>query len=534
MHGLFAKIVNRATEKTRARNLVVNERDTYQLTNEERLARAIAELEAGHDSWLPWVYSFLAYRDTMLVRTAADTVSNYMKKLSTKQVIQWDDRFRSYSTIEYFVNWKTVNVSSIKMKIRDDETFRWVMRLGTFHPNGYFRENCIKELASDPASYPYLLLRLKDWVSEVRMAAVNACSDVSKLGPEDLMSCLSALEKVRRSARISSFDTNEIEKKIAGRIGEFSAVIGKDLISKQSEDTRRSLYRILLENKLISRDEVCGLLNAEKNFQNQRYIIKTYIERYEVPVEELDEFLEHKSTAVQRCAIEKKFAMTEKSWDGLEDKLLSPSFQIRETARYILSKDRNLDCRSYYIEHLNGDEAKYSILGLGETGKPEDAEFLMKYLEDPRALIVRNTLHSLGRLCGQELSELYWKYLTDERASVVKQAYINISGSHIRYGAKRIYELLENTYSESLKKKLLCLLTRESYWDRVPYLLMLYDPKDKDLHYLLDKGLSSSVVYSGVSEKQAKWICEILDDKKYEIPAKIDSIVRFALSYSRK
>ena len=535
MQGLFGDLVNRVLDavKKSTPDTVVTEPERP-WSSVDRLAYAVAKLESGDDSWLPWVYSYVASNDAVWVRTAANAVADYMKKLSPKEVVQWDERFRSCSSLEWTISWKNINVPSLKMKIRNEETYLWVMRLGTFHPNGYFREKCMYQIAKDPASYPYLLLRLKDWVLVVRTLAKNLCSDVSSLGPEDLITCLSALEKVRRSARLSSFDIKDIESKITGRIGDYSDIICHDLISTCDENTRRSLYRIMLENKLIGKEEVCGLLSAEKYFQNQRYLIKTFIERYEISEEELDEFLDHKSVAVQRCAIEKKFFMTGKSWDGLEDKLLSPSSQIRETARYILSKDRDIDCRAYYIEHLNGDEAKYSILGLGETGKPEDFALLMKYLEDPRAQIVKNTLHSLGRLCGQDLSEVYWKYLTDERLSVVKQAYINITGYHIRYGAKRIYELIEKTDSQTLKKKLVIMLGREAYWDRVPYLLMLYKSKDDSMRGRISEGLSSNVVYSGVSDEQAKWIEEILDEKEYVIPEKVARDVRFALSYSRK
>ena len=547
----FAEIINRAVEDLRKRNLDTG--TTYEkkpgFTGEglvrtgpdftdEGLAKAVTELETGLEGWLPYIYAYLVSDDPMHVVIAASAIADYMKKLSIRKIIQLDDRFREYTIRGYlldYVNWETVDVSVLKDKIVDEEKYLWVLRLGTFHPNGYFREKCINELASDPASYLYLLLRLRDWVPEVRNAAMKACSDVTKLGPEDVINCLHPLEKLKRSMRIADYYLNDLERKITDRIDEFPGVISKDLLGRYDENTRRALYRLLLDHKKLSKDEVCAILSFERYYPNQRYVIQNYIERYEVTVEELDEFIDHRSTAVQRCAIEKKFAMTGKTWDGLEEKLLSPSLNIREIVRYYLIKDMNFDCRAYYIAHLEGDKTRYSILGLGEAGKPEDADLLMKYLGNKEAHIVSNTLRSLARLRGTACSEVYWKYLTDERRSVVKQAYNNIRGLHIRYGAKRIYELLEKTEEETLRKKLLILLINESYWDRVPYLLMLFKPQNGGIPYdVLRKGFNSSSTYSNVSESQAKWIEEILEDEEYKIPEKTARKVRFDLSFFRK
>ena len=538
MFSKFAEIINRSVERMRKRNLDTDTRKNSgakSIYDDEMLAKAVAGLFEGSESWLPYVYTCLISDDPMHVAVAASTVADYMKTLSIKRIMQLDDCFRSYTSMLYFINWENVEPSVLKDEIGDEAEYLWVMRLGTFHPNGYYREKCINELSSDSASYIYLLLRLKDWVPEVRNAAMKACSNVTMLSPEEVITCLVPLEKVRRSWRVVDYYLNDLERKITDRIDEFPGVISKDLLCRYDEKTRMALYRLLLDHKKLSRDEVCNILSFEKYYPILRYVTKTYIEQYDLPVEEIDEFINHRSVAVQRCAIEKKFAVTGRTWDGIEEKLLSPSLNIRETVRYYLIKDRNFDCRAYYIAHLDGDKNRYCILGLGEAGKPEDAEFLMKYLESEDACIVRNTLRSLARLSGKDCSEIYWRFLTDERLSVVRQAYENITGLKIRYGAKRIYELLEKTDSELLRKKLLNLLVNESYWDRVPYILMLYTPQKGDIPYgKLEDGIRSSTVYSSVSEAQAVWIEEILEDKQYRIPENIARNVRNKLSYLRK
>lgn len=67
----------------------------------------------------------------------------------------------------------------------------------SFHPNGYVREAAVKRLASvsDSSEVRFLLLRLNDWVPEVREAAPGR----SRAAPERLRDHLYAIFFARRS-----------------------------------------------------------------------------------------------------------------------------------------------------------------------------------------------------------------------------------------------------------------------------------------------------------------------------------------------
>ena len=51
-----------------------------------------------------------------------------------------------------------------------------IVRLGTFHPNGYFRENCMRAMADEEKSLPCIVLRLNDWGKPVRDTAYDILS----------------------------------------------------------------------------------------------------------------------------------------------------------------------------------------------------------------------------------------------------------------------------------------------------------------------------------------------------------------------
>lgn len=501
----------------------------------ERLAEAIAKLETDK-YYLHHVYEFVVSEDVMISNIAADAVARHMKLFDARELIRFEEDFRKCTSMGWSVVWKDIDIADLEDRISDKEQFLWVMRLGTFHPDGYYREKCLRRLESDPASYFFMLLRLRDWVYEIRAAANKACSDISGLGFDDLISCLAALEKVRRSERANVFDMRRLDKKISDRIRELAPAFDRKLIRNYDVLTRRALYRILLDNRQLSKDEVRGLLLSEKYSQNQLLIMTMFIEQYELTLDELDEFLEHKSITVQRKALDHKYSLVGGPWPGLEEKLLSPSNHLRDMVRFILEKHTDIDCRAYYIERLDSADRKICILGIGETGKPEDAELIKPFLDDPRAGIVKNALHALSGLGGGKYKDIYWNFLTDSRPTIVLQAYREITNNRIRYGAEEIFELFDRSSSELLKRKLSYMLIREAYWDRAPYLLMLFSYEDEKIRSIVRRGLiwKVSYSYSAVTDDRANWIRTILDSPEYQITDRTRVNILFNLDHAVK
>ena len=512
--------------------------NTYFTATSERLRleSLISALKAGEIGNIPWIYTYLTSKDPSVVKTAATALANYVDTMDPKYLIRYDEQFRSYTSVEWSIDWSRVDISRIESVIGDEKTFLWMMRLGTFSPNGYYREKCIRRLNSDPGSYIFLLIRLKDWVSEVRNAAKKACCDISSLNFHELVNCLSALEKVKRSDRVDAFYLRELESRIAGRIVALSPGFDRSNLKCYDVSVRRVLYRILLENKCLPKDRVKAILNSENHAQCLYYIMSLYIEKYDLTADELDEYLDHRNASVQRRAIEQKYKILSNSWPGLENKLLSPSAPVREMTRFILKKHDKFDCRKFYMEHLNSSDRKACIAGLGETGLSGDADLIMPFLEDPDASVVKVTLHALGSCGGESLSDVFWKYLQDERVNVAMQAYREITKLNIRYGAKQIYELFQKTDSEILRIKLVYMLSHEAYWDRIPYALMLFNEKDETIHYTVRRALAwdNTKACSDTTEENAGFITEILNDGRYGIDEKVKKSVLFNLGHTTR
>lgn len=499
---------------------------------EANLKIAVEHLDQGQEYYLPVIYQCLVSKDADVARFAANAISKHMRNLNTAEIINLNDQFRQYSSMEWYICWNKIDLKQWEKTIKTREDFLWIVRLGTFQSNGFFREKCIKELEADKDSIKYLLLRLNDWVEPVRKAAENACKNLPNLTADELIQCLPFLEKIHRSSRRQDSAIETIEEFFATKIWENIDQCNPADIRKYDAKTRLILYRLLSKQKLLNKDKINQILTFEKNSQCQTLIITSLFNKYELSMQELDNYLNHKSKLVQSKALEQKYKTLGDYWNGLEEMLLSPSAKIRNITKYILQKHTNIDINSFYIQHLDTQHKKICILGIGESGKEEDASIITKYLNDANSSIVKNTLHAIGLLLKHKADDIFWKYLQDERPTVMIQAYREISMNNIRYGAKQIYELFLKRESITYRRKLFSLLIKEQYWDRLPYVLMLYSYEDEYIKNLLSEGVYCNNLYDKIPAEKAEMIRKILQDENYKIPPSIQEKINFNLKYA--
>ena len=89
-------------------------------------------------------------------------------------MIELYERFRTFISLEWSIDWSSLSLNSILRAFcgKDQgEERKYVLILGTFHPNGYFWERCMEELVKESGALPYLMLRANDWVKPVREKA---------------------------------------------------------------------------------------------------------------------------------------------------------------------------------------------------------------------------------------------------------------------------------------------------------------------------------------------------------------------------
>ncbi|MBR6309159.1 MAG: hypothetical protein IKR39_11190 [Lachnospiraceae bacterium] len=494
--------------------------------------KAYREFIEGDEKKLPAVYSYIASGDIKVTVKAAEAVARYMEKLDYTGICSLEDWFRQFTSMEWSIDWKEIEPKSIKTMTKAD--YLWVLRLGTFHPNGFFREKCIRELKADKASVPFVILRLNDWVKQVRNVAEEACLSVTGMSGTEIIAYLPYLEKVKRGIRANNAVIKEFEDRMAAEAGKHSDLFDKSFVRKYDVKTRKAAYRLFAGRKLLSKDEINSIISLEKNSQIQALLMTLLMDNYDVSTEELDDYLKHKSVTVNYKALECKYKRVSNSWDGLEDFLLAKSAGMRAYVRYILERHTQTDVAAYYKMRLETDNRKICIQGLGECGTKEDAETLKPYLEDSDEGIVKVTLHAIGSLLREDGAEIYWRFLQDAHEVVARQAYREIAAHDVRYGAEKIYDTLIGTESELLKEKLTLMLLKEPVWEALPYRLMLYASEDEAIKNIIHPFNGRISTYSTMSTEHAEWIKSIMADDRYKIPKDLQDKILFSMKYSIK
>ena len=125
-----------------------------------------------------------------------------LESLTLRQMTGLYERFRTFISLEWSIDWSSLSLNSILRALcgKDQgEERKYVLILGTFHPNGYFRERCMEELAKESGALPYLMLRANDWVKPIFeneellwKYLLDEQEDISKAACASLKACVPA------------------------------------------------------------------------------------------------------------------------------------------------------------------------------------------------------------------------------------------------------------------------------------------------------------------------------------------------------
>lgn len=145
----------------------------------------------GDNRALPMVYGIFAGSDAELLWEAAWALALRMEELEPEPRIRFLERMGQYTSMEWYTDWTEISPARLRGQL-DERGYFAALAAGSFHPNGYYREKCLRELiAYGGRALPYLMLRANDWVEPVREAALEASRQiVTECPPEVLLDAL--------------------------------------------------------------------------------------------------------------------------------------------------------------------------------------------------------------------------------------------------------------------------------------------------------------------------------------------------------
>lgn len=492
----------------------------------------LEKLEAGDIAGLRVVYGAFATNDKELIRRAGTAIEQQLGKMQRPQLLKLCERFREFTSLEWAIDWAKVSLNKVK-EVLPEEAYREVLILGSFHPNGYFREKCIFEMAEYDGMLFWLFFRVNDWVGNIRTAACGILeSYLQDVTVEELFDSMPAYERLWTCHRRTEEQMQKLWDRIEERLSSALKEIEISEIPHMEPAVRKALYRVLVQSGFLTLWEMDSILRQEKIPCLKSFLIRSIMAQPDCTVAWAEHYLTDPSAVVRRLAVEFRYEHIKTGWQGLEEMLLDSSRGVREYAAYILSRHGSFDVRKYYLEHLGDDKPEYAIMGLAESGRCGNVQALMTCLERPERRILKCTLLALG--CQEDFKdeELLWHYLLDSRIDISKAAYISIRKKDFYPGAERLYGAYMEAEAQHHKRYFLNLLLRENSWQRLPFLLRIYHrdmPAEGSRKVLT--GIRNRSMYGRISPALQKDILLALESNGRELPEGVEKAILYDMKF---
>jgi len=496
------------------------------------IEKEIGNLDAGEERALLTVYCAFAVGDQELMRRAGRSIRRFLEGWSLGKMLKLYERFRSFTSLEWSIDWAKVPLEPVLCALSGEEQ-KFVLILGTFHPNGYFRGRCMEKLAKFDGALPYLMLRANDWAGPVRQKAFSLLeSYMDRCSMEEILSAMPVLEKLERSGRRPEEQFLKLKARFSASVEE--ALKRGDWRDVWPEDfaARRYLYRMTMESGLLTMEQMDFWLRREKEACGMVMLIRGILRHPDCTLERAAEYLSFPNARIRKCALEYRYEHVKESWPELPRMLLDSGRSVREYAAYILERHTDLDIREFYLEHLKDERPEYAILGLSECSKRGNVAALLPGLSNPRGRVQRYTILALGQQEDFEDEELLWKYLLDERPDIAKAAWISMKKRDFYPGAEKIYHAYLGTDRVHNRRYLLRLLLRENSWSRLPWLIRIYNEDlPEQEKWMIQGGMACRFMYTKVPEARKQEIRRALEEKQGVIPERIASGILYDMKF---
>lgn len=445
---------------------------------ESEALKEIHNAEKGDLTAMPGSFLAFATNSVELKRDIARRLNLIVNSLDYNQIKKLDHIFRDKTSMEWYIDWKDIYHDASKLGITEDEQIT-VLGLGSFNPNGYFRERCLMQLSKykDIKAYRFICLRLKDWVSEIRVAAKNYIVQIiENEGKNNLLYLLPYLDKVKES---SYHQPTEVINIISETLLNDTAILQKGVLSRNIV-IKRFCYKLLLQS-YHGLDYFFERVMYEKDGFCRRMIVQSIFTRSSD--ESLQSWfpllLASRLCEIRRITMDKLFKMKPDHYiESLKPMLLDKNAAVRDNARYLLNKAAKIDYRQFYIENL---ESAGSIYGLGETGSITDAKSLLPFLKSESQQKIVAAMTALANITGDEYTDYFVEQLRSEHAGMSKSAARILKNKNYLPYIETIHTMFLSEKHLHIRRNCAVLLISLSKWDAIRYILEMCEDDDRKI-----------------------------------------------------
>jgi HEAT repeat protein len=419
---------------------------------------------------IPELFWLFVQYEGPISNIAAKRIEEIMGACTPLDIVRLEQRFRMYS------EWSVPFVKPENV-LRMAQGKAALLGLFSMHLNGYAREAAINGLAECEVlrALPFLLIRLNDWVPQVRLVArgaTNAMRETSNA--EAFINCLPIIARLEKQCRGSHQET-------LGDIFDFLRSLGcrgalRKALNSRDKEARHRAFKLLisppgtdllevLTEASESSDMVLRLWAAHALWNNLPF------DKLEM---ELDRLLRDPFMPVRREALYGFLArLPEKTTERLRVALFDARVSVRELARFYLKQSGTVDFAELYRQRLSqaGEDLAVLVTSLGETGDRRDLATIEPYLANPDPTVRRAAIFALARLDSEGDVERFLAALNDPSARVAKAARRVIQERPYALNRERATDLFANARYLHSRRIIVSLMRYLSWWDSAPLLM---------------------------------------------------------------
>jgi HEAT repeat protein len=447
-------------------------------------------VESGEVEVIPQLVPIALTNDREIAQASARAVGQLLGKLEPDEFVRFDEFVRQGDVDwrERTRHWYQLRVNELdQLAILGDEA-GGVLGVASSHISGWVREAALQRLGRirTGQELPFLLMRVNDWVPNVRAVAVDLLK--KRICLEYATHFLKWLPLVLRLPELRRSNKKELVEAIQKLFEQSGAekflrrgcessdltvrrFCYKQLLKSPTADDFADISKALTEPDLLIRVQAIRAVGTRP--PDPRYLQLLQTERHDSNSRVRQEVL--------RVYVDKYQSET---GDFLEESLVETRRSFREEAQFFVEKAATTNLCEFYLKKIqSGDRAKLAgaIAGLGEKGNKQDAVLLEVYLENISSAVRAATVHALARLGRDLYLEKFLDALQDENQRVVREGIAALAKRANAIGGDRLWDTFEAAKRPQQKKGVLFLIARLSRWECLPYLLRALGDPDEEI-----------------------------------------------------
>ena len=353
------------------------------------------------------------------------------------------------------------------------------LRTASEHWNGFIREEAVVELAElgGPDALALLLVRVNDWVPQVRAAAAAGLNQFVTVEYAPLwVEALPALRRLRGCRRANHAPLLERVEALLAR-PECAAALEQGLLSA---DSRIRRYSFLIR---CAASETWDESLWKFAFYTSDVVVHRRFEQYLAKSSCLSlalirRLLGHRYAPLRRLALERLLEQyPDQSAEEFEVRLFDRSSIVRRAAQR-LHASQGHDPATHYRRVLAQRDAKgrlagYALISLSELSDPGDWDLLVSYFRSPESALRLCALAGLCRLDADRAREFLLESLVDESPPLVRAAQRRLSRHRTRPLLGELEMIAEIAQDALSLEATLAIARRLNKWDELLFLLVV-------------------------------------------------------------